>query len=268
MAIVGEAAAKRFWPEREPIGQSLLWHSADLTAPPTRIVVVGVARDWTFGRPGTPARLKLYRPLSQHYSRVVTLLARSSNDQSNASTLRSLVSSMEPNLPLLGAQTLESQQSGPVDTQLRLAASVAGSVGLIGVLLAGIGTYGVTAYALTRRTREIAIRVSLGAPTGNVVALVSGEERPSSSSARRSGWVSRWAWAGCFGAPPWRHCRRAARVCRGDGDSDRHRFHRVLRSGPACEPNQPDGGAALRVGACRIRLWLLGSRFSPTAAIR
>jgi putative ABC transport system permease protein len=59
-----------------------------------------------------------------------------------------------------------------VQTQLRIAATVAGSVGIIGLFLAGIGIYGVTAYAVTQRTREIGIRLSLGARQSEVVQLV------------------------------------------------------------------------------------------------
>jgi ABC-type antimicrobial peptide transport system permease subunit len=70
------------------------------------------------------------------------------------------------------AGTLERQQSGPVETQLRVAATVAGSIGFVGLVLAAMGVYGVAAYAVTLRTREIAIRISLGAATTNVVGLV------------------------------------------------------------------------------------------------
>jgi putative ABC transport system permease protein len=79
---------------------------------------------------------------------------------------------MDRNLPVLNAQTLESQQDGPAQTQLRISAVVAGSVGIVGLLLAAIGVYGVTAYTVARRTREIGIRLSLGASRFEVVGLV------------------------------------------------------------------------------------------------
>jgi ABC-type antimicrobial peptide transport system permease subunit len=79
---------------------------------------------------------------------------------------------MNPNLPVLDARSLESQQNGPVETQLRIGAAVAGSVGIIGLLLAAIGIYGVTAYTVTQRTREIGIRLSLGADRTAVMRMV------------------------------------------------------------------------------------------------
>jgi ABC-type antimicrobial peptide transport system permease subunit len=79
---------------------------------------------------------------------------------------------MDPNLPVLSALPLEDQQNGLFETQLRISAAITGSVGTIGLLLAAIGIYGVTAYTVTRRTREIGIRLSLGADRIAVIGLV------------------------------------------------------------------------------------------------
>jgi len=79
---------------------------------------------------------------------------------------------MNPNLPMLTALTLERQQSGPVETQLRIAAVVAGALGIVGLLLAAIGIYGVASYGVTQRTREIGIRLSLGASRTTVLRMV------------------------------------------------------------------------------------------------
>jgi putative ABC transport system permease protein len=81
---------------------------------------------------------------------------------------------MTPNLSIANAQTLDEAVALGLTPQ-RVIASVSGVLGLVGLTLAAIGIYGVTAYAVTRRTREIGIRIALGARQSDVVAMVMGE---------------------------------------------------------------------------------------------
>jgi predicted permease len=168
VAILGERAARRFWPGKDPVGQFLFVKSG-MEREPQRLTVVGVVRDVSMGNTNT---LDLYVPLQQRFQPGIAILARNDGRGSVAEPLRTLVMRAYPDLPILTAEPLDRARTGPAETQLRVVASVAAGVGLVGVLLAAMGIYGVTAYTVIRRTREIGIRLSLGAGKPAVVALV------------------------------------------------------------------------------------------------
>jgi putative ABC transport system permease protein len=113
----------------------------------------------------------VYAPLQQQYLPSVIIAARTTRGQRIADEIRSLVASIDPNLPIIRSQTLEDAMSLGLVPQ-RVVVSVAGGLGLIGALLAAIGIHGIAAYGVTRRTREIGLRMALGAQRGDVVAMV------------------------------------------------------------------------------------------------
>jgi predicted permease len=167
--IVNETAARRFWPGQEPLGRALRQQTAREQF--RTLVVVGVARDAKSRSLSDPLAPFLYVPLQQQYSPRMTIVARTTDGRRIAGELRKLLASLDPNLPIVTSQTLEDFTAVGLVPQ-RVAASVAGSLGLVGLLLASMGIYGVTAYMVARRTREIGIRVALGAQRGDVVRMV------------------------------------------------------------------------------------------------
>jgi ABC-type antimicrobial peptide transport system permease subunit len=140
---------------------------------PTRILlVVGVAHDVrSSSLLDGVSRSCVYVPVQQQYQSSLTIVARTTHGQRIPDELRALVTSMNPDLPIVTAQTLEESVSLGLAPQ-RIAASVTGSLGSVGLLLAGIGIYGVTAYAVARRTREIGIRIALGARRVDVIGMI------------------------------------------------------------------------------------------------
>jgi predicted permease len=164
VGIVGDAAARRFWPNQDPIGKQLRVNGS-------AIQVIGVAQDLRYRTLDFGTESFVYLPLRQHYTAKVTLLVRSAGGRSAAPQMRTIAAAMSSALPALSIRSLEDAVAISLTPQ-RVGTFVAGSLGLVGVLLAAIGIYGVTAYTVSRRTREIAIRTALGAHRGSVVRLV------------------------------------------------------------------------------------------------
>src|SRR5258706_5207188 len=101
----------------------------------------------------------------------MTIAARPANGQPIEDAVRAAVASMNPNLPIASSQTLEESVALGMVPQ-RVIASISGSLGVIALFLASMGIYGVTTFAVTRRTREFGIRLALGATRGDIVRMV------------------------------------------------------------------------------------------------
>jgi predicted permease len=170
VAIVNEAFARRIWGDTDVVGRQIQMQDGPDNAW-TPMTIVGVAPDVQLITLGEAAEPYVYVPLSQQYLPGVTLLVKTEDGRSIARDVRAIVHQMNPNLPISRAMPLTQVTAIGLVPQ-RIAASLAGSLGLVGLLLAAIGIYGVTSYAVNRRTREIGIRMALGADRGDVRRLV------------------------------------------------------------------------------------------------
>jgi predicted permease len=168
VAIVNETMARRYWPGESAVGKTFRSRVSDGPS----FEIVGVSRDHkvvTVGEPPTPF---LHIARTQRPGAYATVLARTQGDA--AALLRDMrreLLALEPNLVFVENQTMAAE----VDATLfpvRASAWLVSSVGLIAMGLAAIGLYGAIAYSVARRTREIGIRMALGAPPGAVVRLV------------------------------------------------------------------------------------------------
>jgi predicted permease len=169
VAVVNEQFAKTFWKDQDPIGKRLRLENAAGPA----VEVVGVAKTGHYLFVNESPASYVYLPYEQNPRPRMTLIVQSAGDPAAlAPPLRDVVRSIDPNLPIFNLRTVailyESRATG---TWLQLF-SIVGTMGMIGLALATIGLYGLIAYTVSRRVKELGIRVALGASRRNVVWLV------------------------------------------------------------------------------------------------
>ena len=166
VAIVNEAFARRVFPGENALGKRFRSGPSG-----NWIQIVGIVQDGKYQSMNDFDELALFRPRAQQYDSTFTVLARSSSSAVALQTIQRIVSSLDPELPFFQADTLEDHLSFPL-LPAKIAASMLGAFGALAMMLAATGVYGMLAYAISRRTREIGIRVAIGATRKNVLALV------------------------------------------------------------------------------------------------
>jgi len=168
VAIINETLARAAWGTADALGRTFQANYTDAGWEP--VTVVGVTTDAQVEWLGGTVDPLIYVPLTQRYVPRVALLVKT-NGASAIPLMRALVREINPNLPVTQAMPLTDINALQLIPQ-RVAAAASGAFGIVGLLLAAIGIYGVTSYNVTQRVREIGIRVALGADRGTVLAMI------------------------------------------------------------------------------------------------
>jgi predicted permease len=172
VVVVNRAFVRRFLPGIPPIGAEVSTNDPDPGQAP-RYQVVGIVEDAIYRSLRAPMEPTIYLPYAQEGPSSIATIAVRASSGSPESIVHSVAAAIEREDPtaVLSFRSLDEQIAAAL-TQERLVATLAGFFGVLGLLLAAVGLYGVTSYAVTSRRAEIGIRMALGASAGGVVSMV------------------------------------------------------------------------------------------------
>jgi predicted permease len=171
VAIANESFVKHYFGTRNPIGLHVGWAIGN--NPPTPMEIIGVVEDAKYTGLRDDIPQQIYFPILEFdHPRGATAYIRTTNPPDTVFNLvHQTMTQIDPNLPVYGMKTLDDQLNRSLANE-RLMASLSSIFSVLATLLAMIGLYGVMAYSVSRRTREIGIRMALGALSGNIAWLV------------------------------------------------------------------------------------------------